>query len=553
VIGGGIEMPRRIFYVGVFVLMMILIFPLYSQGKNEDRAFKDSDYESLLLLFKEFRQLSRPKITGSIPDFTPLALEEQKQGLKELQKRLAAIDTEGWSTSQLIDYHLVRAEMNGLEFHHRVLKPWSRNPCFYGTELIPDFPDRGDGIDVFLIDLPLPNEKIDSFRIQLQAVPEIFDLAKQNLTEGSKELAVIAIRTKEKKILMFRDLVSRLEKHHPILVPDAKNALAAVDDYRDWLIKNKDRMTAPMGVGKDNFNWWMKNVWLYPHTWDECMTIALREYKRAVASLKLEENRNRDLPPLKYVSTKEGHTQLWNEAERYLTNFIRDEGIFTIPDYMGASGPHRPWVAPEDRDGGCAEFFEQCERHDPMAQVCHNHTGHYLDHLMQQRDNRPIRGARRLYGGLRSEALAMFMEEGTMTAGLHDNWKLNPRSREVIYIALAWRAIRAIADLKMHSNEFTMEEALQHCVDWCPRGWENKEDMDTWYDLEISMQQPGHATIYITGKNELEKLLADRAMQLGEKFELQQFMDEFLAAGMIPVSLIRWEMTGYEDEIKKFL
>jgi hypothetical protein len=531
---------------------VILIFPYNSPCENEGKVLKNPGYNDLLSLFKEFRQFIEPKIIQEIPDYTPPAMAEQKQGLKDFQKRLSALNTDGWSTKQLIDYHLVRAEMNGLEFHHRALKPWSRNPCFYGTELIPGFPDRGDGIDIFLIDLPLPDDKIDSFRTKLQAVPEIFKQAKGNLTEGSKELAVIAIRTKEKKILMFRDLVSRLEKHNPGLVPDAKKALEAVTDYREWLIESKDQMTAPAGVGKDNFNWWMKNVWLYPHTWDECMTIALREYQRAVSSLKLEENRNRNLPPLNYVSTKEGHTQLWNEAEKYLVDFIRKEGIFSVPDYMGASGPHRPWVAPEDRDGGCAEFFELCERHDPMAQVCHNHTGHYLDHLIQQRDDRPIRGAWRLYGGLRSEALAMFMEEGTMTAGMHDNWKLNPRSREVIYIALAWRAIRAIADLKMHSNEFTMEEALEHCVDWCPRGWECKEDMDTWYDLEISMQQPGHATIYITGKNELEKLLAERAMQLGEAFDLQKFMDEFLASGMIPVSLTRWEMTGYEDEIKKF-
>jgi hypothetical protein len=253
------------------------------------------------------------------------------------------------------------------------------------------------------------------------------------------------------------------------------------------------------------------------------------------------------------VSTKEGHTKLWNEAEKHLTDFIRNEGIFSVPDYMGASGPHRPWIAPEDRDGGCAEFFEQCERHDPMAQVCHNHSGHYLDHLLQQRDERPIRGAWRLYGGLRSEALAMFMEEATMIAGMHDKWKLSPRSREIIYIALAWRATRAVADLKMHSNEFTMEEALEHCVNWCPRGWECKEDMDTWYDLEISMLQPGHATIYITGKNELEKLLAERAMQQGENFNLRQFMDEFLASGMIPIALTRWEMTGFEDEITGLL
>jgi len=40
-------------------------------------------------------------------------------------------------------------------------------------------------------------------------------------------------------------------------------------------------------------------------------------------------------------------------------------------------------------------------------------------------------------------------------------------------------------------------------------------------------------------------------MQLGDKFDLCQFMDGFLAAGMIPMSLTRWEMTGYDDEIKK--
>jgi hypothetical protein len=295
----------------------------------------------------------------------------------------------------------------------------------------------------------------------------------------------------------------------------------------------------------------MKNVWLYPHTWEEMMTIALREYQRAVAFLKLEENRNRKLPQLEYVSTEEGHLRLWNEAEEYLTNFIRDEEIFTVSDYMGPSGSHRPWVAPSDRDGGCDEFFENCQRRDPMAQVSHNHTGHHFDRLRQQRDNRPIRGVSRLYGGLRSEAVPMFLEEGLIYAGLHDKWRLSPRSREIIYVALAWRATRAVADLKLHSNEFTMEEALQHCAEWCPRGWECKEDMDTWYDFEHSMTRPGHATIYITGKNELEKLLADRAMQLGDKFNLRQFMDEFLAAGMIPIALTRWEMTGLDDEIKK--
>jgi uncharacterized protein (DUF885 family) len=47
------------------------------------------------------------------------------------------------------------------------------------------------------------------------------------------------------------------------------------------------------------------------------------------------------------------------------------------------------------------------------------------------------------------------------------------------------------------------------------------------------------------------KVFRDRAQQLGDDFNLKEFMDEFMAAGMIPMSLTRWEMTGYDDEIKK--
>jgi uncharacterized protein (DUF885 family) len=55
----------------------------------------------------------------------------------------------------------------------------------------------------------------------------------------------------------------------------------------------------------------------------------------------------------------------------------------------------------------------------------------------------------------------------------------------------------------------------------------------------------------VVGKVQFMKLFRDRAKQLGDEFNLRQFMDEFLAAGMIPISLIRWEMTGYDDEIKE--
>jgi hypothetical protein len=53
------------------------------------------------------------------------------------------------------------------------------------------------------------------------------------------------------------------------------------------------------------------------------------------------------------------------------------------------------------------------------------------------------------------------------------------------------------------------------------------------------------------GKYEIEELMAERAADLGEAFTLKRFMDEIEASGLIPVSLIRWEMTGRDDEIRE--
>jgi uncharacterized protein (DUF885 family) len=116
---------------------------------------------------------------------------------------------------------------------------------------------------------------------------------------------------------------------------------------------------------------------------------------------------------------------------------------------------------------------------------------------------------------------------------------------------MANRAARAIGSLKMHSNEFTVEGAVNYAVEWTPNNWLPKEGATIWSDVQIYLQQPVYGESYVVGKIQIDKLLADRAHQLGKKFNLRQFMDDFFAAGMIPIALTRWEMTGLEDEIKK--
>ena len=66
-------------------------------------------------------------------------MAEKYGELRTFQDRLEAIDPTGWPIPQKVDYQLVRAEMNGYEFQHRVLSPWSRDPGFYNDVIMPRF------------------------------------------------------------------------------------------------------------------------------------------------------------------------------------------------------------------------------------------------------------------------------------------------------------------------------------------------------------------------------------------------------------------------------
>ena len=99
----------------------------------------------------------------------------------------------------------------------------------------------------------------------------------------------------------------------------------------------------------------------------------------------------------------------------------------------------------------------------------------------------------------------------------------------------------------MQTGEYTHKQAVQFLMDEVPFMGENLAR----YDLQIYLRRPAYGMTYLTGKMQFEKLLSDRARQLGSDFDLGKFHDEFMAVGSIPLSLIRWEMTGQDDEVKK--
>ena len=511
-----------------------------------------NDYQALITLNKEFLTFHQlPKKEGLL-DYSRVAVEKQKQGLPIFFDRLRAIDPSQWPVSQKINYLLVKAQLNKLDFTHRVLRPWFRDPCLYVYAM------RAIAFAYEREELPLSDEDLTKLHSQLKAVPSFLEQAKENLTEGAGELVKLALRNLQEAdgvgshqpfrevppagvIGWYKDLVERLEKNKPELVPAGKKALEAVLSFLDWLQDNQGKMTASAGVGLDNYNWYLKNVLYMPFTAQDCLTIGDRELHRSWTFLKIEHNKNRNQPILEPAASKEEYERRIAEADKHVRKFIREEGILTIPENVRTSGHNVPWIV---RPGGKRNFWEEIQLRDPRPDHVHAVIpGHRFDALIKRLDTRPIRGPFRDSG--RSEGWATYLEEMFLQAGLLDEL---PRTRELYYLFQIARAVRLRPEVKMHSNDFTVEDAVNYMVDHTPFMDENVARVDA----EIYLRRPTAGISYYMGKIQMDQLVHDRAEQLGDKFILKEFHDQFLDAGTIPLSLMRWEMTGLDDEVKEF-
>ncbi len=268
----------------------------------------------------------------------------------------------------------------------------------------------------------------------------------------------------------------------------------------------------------ENYDWYLKNVQLVPYTWHDEVVLMERELARAYSFLALEESRNAGLPQPAPVASAEEYSRRFNDAVTEHMAFLARKDILTIEDYMDPRLRERIGeYSPEPR-----EFFSEVDYRDP--EVMRTHGYHWFDKgwLAAGGHESPIRKETLLYNifDTRTEGLATGWEEMMMQAGMLD---ARPRSRELIYILLAQRAARALGDLKMHSNERTLEEAAEFTSAHTPRGWLSLDGNLVRGEQHLYLQQPAYGTSYVIGKIEIEKILAERKRQLGEELHHAEF------------------------------
>jgi hypothetical protein len=519
-------------------------------------------YQDLLTLMDEFVQwrdrsaneegrisaddIGRP--IAAVTDYSPTAVTGRLTTLQAFQSRMQAMNVAAWPRSQQVDWLAVRSRLDQQEYRLRLSRPWARDPGFYVDRILTPA----------LSELPVTGADKDRLLKQLRAIPVLLREARATLDDVAADYADFAIHNLSNSdgvghgqplravppagvLGWYDDIIARAEAAQPQLVEDLHRVRTAIRSFDDWLRDQRPDWTAGAGSGKAAFDWYLKHVKLMPWTSDDLVVLGQRELDRLWAIYALERHRNRNLPELQPAPSANDYTGRIAATDARIRQFLDQQAIITVPGDVGELDTNVPWLV---RSGG-RNFWEEVQYRDPSPDHLHAVIpGHRFDSMMAGRQTHPVRS--RIDSAARVEGWATYLEEAMLQAGLFQDL---PRTRELIDVFGIFRAARVPADVWLQRGEMNAGEAVNYWLARVPYLDKNVARVDA----EIYLRRPpGYGIGYSVGKLQMERLLADRKRQLGEDFDLRTFHDYIMTAGRLPLSLLRWELTGLDDEVRQF-
>jgi uncharacterized protein (DUF885 family) len=160
---------------------------------------------------------------------------------------------------------------------------------------------------------------------------------------------------------------------------------------------------------------------------------------------------------------------------------------------------------------------------------------HYQISLQQENDSLP-KFRRFSWYGAYGEGWALYTESLGKELGLYtDPYQHMGALGDEIH-----RAIRLVVDVAMHTKGMTREQAIKYMMDN-----EAMNEQGATAEIERYMAIPGQALSYKIGALKIRELRTRYEKQLGNKFKLAAFHDEFLKDGCMPLEVIERKMDAW--------
>ena len=200
--------------------------------------------------------------------------------------------------------------------------------------------------------------------------------------------------------------------------------------------------------------------------------------------------------------------------------------------YFNVTLPEAQWSRKETE-----EFMTAFNRGTIVSTAIHEaYPGHYTQLLWFQKVPSKVR--KLVQANSNVEGWAHYTEQMMLDEGYGNN---DPELRFGQLLDALLRDCRYIVGIEMHTGKMTYDQGIDFFMKngYMSRAYAERE-------TKRGTSDPTYL-VYTLGKLQILKLRNDYRNKLGEKFNLEEFHNEFVSRGGIPIKIIRQEMLGNES------
>lgn len=508
-------------------------------------------------------------------DYSPTSVKAMIGKLDGFRRKLAPYANRTLTTEQGIRYDLIRSNVEIALLDLKEIAWHNRLPQLYIDEAI-------TGLYLLLNSQHASmDERIVPIMARMMAVPGLFLTAKSNIKHPPQIWIDEALESIEPAIEFYRQVSAELMQRYPnradAILESSTSAREAMSGFAQWLQQVQPGDSTSFAIGTKNFNFKLQHEHFLPYDADSLLRLGealLAEAQAEYADYRqyVEEDRQTgaDDPYVPRCFSRTDILDYYNWEVAKVREFCEHNDIVTVPagiapvvvvetpPYLQSmvtgiayqpAGPFdevqraqffvRP--IPENLDSAqLAARAKYVHRRGFKGSVVHEgYPGHHLQMQVAGMHGDPVRKWHQ--NSLTIEGWALYCEEMMYEAGLyggedHGMWL-------AILGGIRFRAARIVADVKLHTGQFT----YQQCVDWMVEALEAKTDSDREYirnQVRLYTHRPTTQMSYLIGKLEILKLREALIAIEGENFSLRQFHDALLGEGSVPPALIwkAWEL-----------
>jgi uncharacterized protein (DUF885 family) len=515
---------------------------------------------------------------GKVDDMSAAGQARNDARLHEALAALAGMNPQQLSPGDRDDREVLMGRIKGTLLDDETIKYWRKDPSRYS---------RVATLAVFELvhrDFAPLAERLRAAIAREREVPAVLAAGKLNIEHPPRAFVEIALRGIAGSINFYRDGAPKAfaAVADPELQRDFATsndaAIAALEDYKAFLETQLSKADGDFALQSAVFVERLTDNEMIALPVSELHDIALRQLHKDQAALKVAA---REVDPAKSVGAvvediRRQHPDaatLLPTAEEDLSGlraFVGEHRLVTIPSdllptveatpefmratiaaAMDAPGPFEQhatqafyYVSPPDA-GMSADKLEdylQAYYFSGLELISAHEVwpGHFVQYLTRRNQPHWSLARKLAHAQSTTEGWAHYAEQMMIEQGLG---KSDPKLKVAQLNEALLRDCRFVASIEMHTGGKSVEDAAQLFMREC-----GSPQAEARREAYRGTGDPGYLN-YTIGKLEILKLREDYKKAMGAKFSLTEFHDRFLAAGLVPVKIIRREMLGVDGPL----